>query len=222
MINQYFFYFLYLIFSYLLGSIPFAYIISRLASGKNILEIGWKKSSSSNVVKNVGKWPGILTFFLDVGKGFLVVFLAQKYNLPIAIQVLAGFMAIIGHNWSIFLKFNGGRGLGTLIGAIFAFSPPTLFILLIPTIVFTLIWTASIGTILSLIFGIFFTFKGGLNYFEPIGWLIILSLVPIFIKRLSPIEEIIKSNNKKELIENRLIFDQDTVPPFRIKLFKKQ
>ena len=222
MINQYFLYFIFLIFSYLLGSIPFAYIISRLTSDKNILEIGWRKSSSSNVVKNVGIWQGVLTFILDVGKGFLVVFLSQKYNFPITVQVLSEFMAIIGHNWSIFLKFKGGRGLGTLIGAIMAFSPTTLFILLIPTVVFTLIWTASVGTILSLIFGIFFTFKGGLNYFEPIGWLIILSLAPIFIKRLSPIEEIIKSNNKKELIENRLIFDQDKVPPFRIKLFKKQ
>lgn len=223
MINQYIVYFLFLLLSYLLGSIPFAYIVTKISSGKNIFEIGWKKSSGSNVTKNIGLAQGLLTAFLDIAKAFLAVYLAKKYGLNDTIQVLCGLMAIIGHNWSIFMKFQGGRGLGTLMGALLVLSPKVLFIVLIPTIFFAIVWTASVGTIISLITGIFITFKGGL-VFEPAGYLFILSLIPIFIKRLSPIKEVLeaKGEKQKELIENRLIFDQDTVPPFRLKCLKSK
>ncbi|MFA5232229.1 MAG: glycerol-3-phosphate acyltransferase [Candidatus Paceibacterota bacterium] len=220
MINQYLVFIAFMALAYVLGSIPFAYIVTRLTSGKNILEMGWRKSSGSNVAKNVGLWQGLLTAALDIGKGFLAVFLAKEYGLPVSVQILCGVMSVVGHNWSLFLKFKGGRGLGALMGAMLVFSPTTLLVILIPTIIFAIIWTASVGTILSLITGIFITFKGGLT-FEPIGYLILLSLIPIFVKRLSPINEVLESNNRNELMENRLIFDQDTVPPFRIKPLKK-
>ena len=57
-----------LIISYLLGSIPFGYLITKISTKKNLLEIGWKKNSSSNVYKNVGKWQGIIVFILDIKK----------------------------------------------------------------------------------------------------------------------------------------------------------
>jgi glycerol-3-phosphate acyltransferase PlsY len=69
-----------IILAYLLGSIPFGFLISKF-SGKDILKIGWKKTSGSNVFRNVGKWQGALTGILDVGKGFLAVWLAQKLGL---------------------------------------------------------------------------------------------------------------------------------------------
>jgi len=223
MINQFVINIAFLLLSYILGSIPFAYIVTKISSGKNIYEVGWKKSSGSNVTKNIGLIQGALTMFLDVGKASLAVYLAQYFQLGIAMEVLCGLMTIIGHNWSIFMNFKGGRGLGTLMGALLILSPKTLLIALIPTIFFAFIWTASVGTIISLIVGIFISFKGGLN-FEPAGYLFILSLIPVFIKRLSPIKEVIelKGEKRKELIENRLIFDQDTVPSFRLKLLKNK
>ncbi|MFA5009327.1 MAG: glycerol-3-phosphate acyltransferase [Candidatus Paceibacterota bacterium] len=211
------------IFSYLLGSIPFSYLITKIFTKKNVFELGWKKSSASNVIKNIGKLPGILAFLLDVGKGFLVIYLSQKLGLPLFVQVLAGLCAILGHNWSIFVKGKGGRGLATLVGAIIGFSPVFLFIIVIPCIIFTFIWTASIGTILSLLFGIFLGFA--FTKWQAPGFLLLISLFPIFIKRLSPIKEIKNINDqkkKRELIENRLLFDQDTVPAFRIKFFKNK
>ena len=216
-------YFFLFIFSYLLGSIPFSYLITKFFTKKNVFELGWKKSSASNVLKNIGKLPGILAFLLDVGKGFLAVYLAQQLEFSFFIQALAGICAILGHNWSIFVKGKGGRGLATLVGAVIAFSPVFLFIIVIPCIVFTFIWTASIGTILSLLFGIFLGFA--FTKWQAPGFLILISLFPIFIKRLSPIKEIKNSNDQKkkqELIENRLLFDQDTVPAFRIKFFKNK
>ncbi|MDD3292600.1 MAG: glycerol-3-phosphate acyltransferase [Candidatus Pacebacteria bacterium] len=223
MINQCLINFVFLFLSYVLGSIPFAYIVTKISSGKNIYDIGWKKSSGSNVTKNIGILEGGLTMFLDIGKAFLAIYLAKYFGLSDTMQVFCGLMTIIGHNWSIFMNFQGGRGLASLIGAVLALSPITLFIVLIPTIFFAIIWTASIGTIISLILGIFISFKGGF-IFEPVGYLFILSLIPIFIKRLSPIKELFetKGEKKKELIENRLIFDQDTVPPFRLKFLKNK
>ncbi|MFA5178087.1 MAG: glycerol-3-phosphate acyltransferase [Candidatus Paceibacterota bacterium] len=215
-------YFCFFVFSYLLGSIPFSYLITKIFTKKNVFELGWKKSSASNVIKNIGKLPGILAFLLDVGKGFLVVYLAQQLQFSSFLQALAGICAILGHNWSIFVKGKGGRGLATLVGAVIGFSPVFLFIIVIPCIIFTFIWTASIGTILSLVFGVFLGFA--FAKWQAPGFLILISLLPIFIKRLSPIKEInniTDQGEKRALIENRLLFDQDTVPSFRIKFFKK-
>ncbi len=113
--------FLWVIFSYLLGSLPFGYLIGRL-SGKNVLTIGWRKTSGSNVFKNVGKWQGALTGILDVFKGYFAVRIAKELGLSNEIQIFSGVAAVAGHNWSIFLKFSGGRGIGTFIGAFFGLS----------------------------------------------------------------------------------------------------
>lgn len=201
-----------LIVSYVLGSIPFGYLITKLSTQKNLLEIGWKKNSGSNVYKNVGKWQGATTFILDVAKGYLAVYITITLGLPIEIQIISAILAVIGHNWSIFLNFSGGRGLATLIGALLVFDPIYLAIVLIPCIIFTIIWTASVGTLLSFLTGIILSLSIS-DYSLP-GIILSIALVPVLIKRLSPFHEL---QGKRELIENRLFFDQDTVPPLRIK-----
>lgn len=208
--------------SYLLGAIPFSYLVAKIFSKKNVFEVGYKKSSSSNVVKNVGKVPGILAFLLDGAKGFLVVYLSQQLGLSPFYQAIAGVLSVFGHNWSIFVGGKGGRGLATLAGAVLAFSWQLLVLILIPCIILTFIRTAAIGTILSLITGIFL----GSIYpaWEPIAILLSLSLLPVFVKRLSPWSEISKAQKKDKikLIKNRLLYDQDGVPPYRLKIFQKK
>lgn len=204
---------IFLLLSYVLGSIPFGYIIAIISAKKNVLEIGWKKTSGSNVFKNVGKWQGIATILLDALKGYAAVYIAQSFGLDVIFQVLCGLMSIIGHNWSVFLKFKGGRGLGTLLGIMAAFSFKTLLISSIPIILFGLVWTASIGTIIFFIVGICVSYS--LGYFESIGILLIMSSVPMAVKRLSPIKEALKD---KTLFKNRILYDQDSVPGLKIKL----
>ena len=145
---------LWIVASYLLGSIPFGFIFGKI-SGKNVLEVGWKKTSGSNVFKNVGKWQGIATGLLDLLKGWLAVFFAQKMGFALEVQALSGVAAVVGHNWSCFLKFSGGRGIGTFCGALLALSPLILKISLLPIIILAIVWNASIGTILFLITVIF-------------------------------------------------------------------
>jgi glycerol-3-phosphate acyltransferase PlsY len=193
------------IFAYLLGSIPFGYFITKISTKKNILEIGWRKTSGSNVFKNVGKWQGILTGIFDILKGYLAIFLAKNFGFSPLVQILSGVAAITGHNWSIFLKFAGGRGIGTFIGAFLALSPKILWPSLVPFVLLGIIWNLSIGTILFLICALILSIQ--FQQFETAGIFTLISLLPIFLKRLSPMKEL--SLEKKGLIRNRLIFDND-------------
>jgi glycerol-3-phosphate acyltransferase PlsY len=212
---------LFIFFSYILGSIPFGYLFTRLSTKQNILEIGWKKTSGSNVFKNIGMLQGILTGIFDVGKGYLAVRLAQILGFSPLIQVLSGVAAVTGHNWSCFLKFSGGRGIGTFTGAGWALGARITGLSLIFPIILAIIWNASVPTILFLATVIFLSSR--FNQFETIGLFGLISLIPIFIKRLSPIKEIKNAKNKWVLIRNRLIFDDDKIyTKLRIKrLIKK-
>jgi len=114
--------FLIAILSYLLGSIPFSYIVAKLYR-KNLFEVGSRNIGAVNVYRATGKIEALLLALIgDVGKGALVIFLAKLlsflgYNLLFG-QALAAFFVVAGHNWPIFLKFKGGRGLASLIGVL--------------------------------------------------------------------------------------------------------
>lgn len=211
---QYIFDFIWIIASYVLGSIPFGYVITRLTTGKNILEVGWEKTSGSNVFKNIGKTQGVLTGLLDLGKGFAAVWLSQYFNLQPLTQALCGVAAVSGHNWSCFLGFAGGRGIGTYVGAALALSPRIIGLALPAPLIGALIWNAAPATILLLVLFIFLSFCS--KQVLPSGLFGILSLMPVFLKRLSPISDFKKKpllkerrGSKKEVIKNRLLFDDD-------------
>jgi len=212
---------LFILFSYILGSIPFGYLFTRLSTKQNILEVGWRKTSGSNVFKNIGMLQGILTGIFDIGKGYLAVRLAQSFGFSPLAQVLSGVAAVTGHNWSCFLKFSGGRGIGTFAGAGWALGSRIIGLSLIFPIILAIIWNASVPTILFLVTVTFLSSR--FNQFETMGLFGLISLIPIFIKRLSPIKEIKNAKNKWILIRNRLIFDDDKIyTKLRIKrLIKK-
>lgn len=204
---------------YLIGSIPFGYLITRLSSGHNILELGWRKTSGSNVIRYVGFWQGALSGICDVLKGSLVVWLARHFGMPIQVQALCGVAAVVGHNWSCFIRFAGGRGIGTFMGALLVLSPKVLLFSLIPLAVLALLWNAAIGTILFLATALVLNASSG--QLGNAGLLVLLSLFPIFIKRLSPIGEL--SLQEKAIIRNRLLFDNDELRmEFRLRKILKR
>jgi glycerol-3-phosphate acyltransferase PlsY len=208
-----------LIFGYLLGSIPWGYIVVRLTTGKNILSIGWRKTSGSNVFWHVGKGQGAIVGILDVLKGYLAVFIAQKLGGSIPIQILSGFFSVLGHNWSIFLKFAGGRGIGTFFGATLFLSPKVALISLIFFILFTFILNSPVSTFLFL--GSYLVFSPFFDSFYTVGALTLISLPAILFKRLSPINEIFPLKEKKSIIKNRLLYDRDEKLPLRISQYFK-
>jgi len=212
--------FLFLFFAYILGSFPSGYLITKFSTGKDILKTGWRKTSASNVYRHVGKWQGALTGILDMTKGYSAVYFAQKLGFPSEIQVSSGLVAVIGHNWSCFLKMAGGRGIGTFIGALLALSSEIFVASLMFFVIFSLIFNPALVTFLFLVINIFLSLY--LNQFELIGYFTLLCLAPIFIKRLSPIKEIFPVVERKGLIKNRLLYDNDEVGRIKTRsLFEK-
>lgn len=112
--------------SFLLGSIPSAYLVVKWRTGKDIRELGSGNVGATNAVRAVGPL-GYLVFVVDVLKGFLPVFLASRYfGYPLA--AAAGLAALLGHFFPPWLGFRGGKGVSTAAGAYLALAPVTCLI----------------------------------------------------------------------------------------------
>lgn len=128
--------------AYLVGSIPSAYLIGRFIAGIDIREYGSGNVGASNVSVHVGKkWVVPIALFDVFAKGFLPVYVGGSavLDLGATTQAIAALAAMCGHNWPVFLKFSGGRGISVGIGSIVAYGVP-LFVLwaTIPGVLFTL------------------------------------------------------------------------------------
>jgi len=106
-------------FAYLLGSIPFGLILTRLAGVKDIRKIGSGNIGATNVIRAGLKKIGIATLLLDAGKGALAVMFA-RYAFNQNYAEIAGFFVVIGHVFPVWLRFKGGKGVATTIGVFFA------------------------------------------------------------------------------------------------------
>ena len=110
--------------SYLLGSLPFGLWLVHAWKGVDIRTMGSGNIGSTNVGRVCGPVAGGVVFVLDVLKGLIPPLVAQKLALDSHWQVLAAFLAIIGHNYSVWLDFKGGKGIATSLGALIGVSPP--------------------------------------------------------------------------------------------------
>lgn len=198
-----------IVLGYLLGSIPTAYIASRLAKGTDIRQMGGGNVGGLNVFREVGLWPALVVGIVDLGKGAAAVAIAYwLLDLPLLFVLLAGLAAVIGHNWMVWLKFSGGKGMGATIGALAVVMPlygywqglPIFFgVILIPFVI-TRNVALSMGT--------------GILFLPLITWLgtksgtattiaIILGIV-ILIKFLpTALAALAKSKTKREFIFDR-------------------
>ncbi len=143
-------------FGYLLGAIPFGIIIGRLTKGIDLREYGSHRTGATNALRTLGTRAAAAVFVLDVAKGVFAVLLARFLfaDDPMVEWAagVAGFAAIVGHNWSVFIGFSGGRGVATSAGALGAMSIWTIAILV--PIVAIVIWRSryvSLGSIVGAI-----------------------------------------------------------------------
>lgn len=123
------------ILGYLLGSIPWGMLITRLFNRGNITEHGSGKTGATNVLRVAGVKAGAIVFGADIAKGALAVLFAGliiersyivigNFNLGVIFaQCMAALAAMAGHNWSMFLRFRGGRGVATFFGGLIALCP---------------------------------------------------------------------------------------------------
>lgn len=111
--------------SYLIGSIPTAYILGRLLKGIDIRKFGSGNVGATNALRVLGKPAGITVLVLDILKGFIVVafwgdFLALRtiYVSDETLRIILGLSVVLGHNWTVFLRFRGGKGVACTFGVL--------------------------------------------------------------------------------------------------------
>jgi acyl phosphate:glycerol-3-phosphate acyltransferase len=150
--------------SYLIGSIPTAFIFGKLIKGIDIRKFGSGNVGATNALRVLGKGVGISVLVLDILKGVIPIFLSQiiveRTNIPAEIlRLLMGISCICGHNWTIFLDFKGGKGIAATLGVFIglAFKTPGLGMILILVVlswllVFVLSRIVSLSSIVAAIF----------------------------------------------------------------------
>ena len=111
-----------LLISYLLGSFPTGFLYAKNLKGIDLRYVGSGSTGATNVLRNIGKWPALIVFILDVLKGFIAVKIAYLFLSDNIFQVVAGLFAIIGHIWPIWLKGKGGKAVATGLGMFIALS----------------------------------------------------------------------------------------------------
>lgn len=114
---------LWIIAGYLLGSIPTAYLAGRWLKGIDLREYGSGTVSGTGVIYHVGLGAGVLAGLFDVAKGAFVPWLALRLGTPLAVALLAGLAAVVGHNWPLYLGFKGGRGISPFMGMMLVVFP---------------------------------------------------------------------------------------------------
>ncbi len=148
--------------AYLIGSLPFGYLSGKLIKRIDLRQEGSKNVGATNVFRVVGTLPAIVVLLLDISKGFLSIYLVSLFQLggstgisPQAfnlVRILAGLAAIAGHNWTIFLKFRGGKGVATGCGVSLGLAPlPALVSLAIFVVVTGLTRYVSLGSMFAVL-----------------------------------------------------------------------
>lgn len=152
---------------YLLGSIPTAYIVSRRVTGKDIRRLGGGNVGGLNAYREVGALPALAVGLVDLGKGAAAVAIAYwLLGVSPLFVMLAGLAAVIGHNWMLFLKFSGGKGMGAAFGALLVLMPVYGYwyglLIIIAVIIIPFIFTRNVALSMGI----------GLLFLPLITWLI--------------------------------------------------
>jgi glycerol-3-phosphate acyltransferase PlsY len=180
---------------YLIGSIPNGLLIGKVLYNIDLRQFGSKNIGATNAFRTLGLWPAFWVFLTDAAKGVIAVYLGSLLvGTPIAL-LLGGIAAIIGHNWSIFLKFTGGRGVATGLGVIAVLVPQiTVIVFLIWAIIVYLTRYVSLASIVSAILVPIFMWIMGAQieflYFGVVAALFVVGRHKPNIKRLLKGEEL--------------------------------
>jgi glycerol-3-phosphate acyltransferase PlsY len=124
--------------AYLLGSVPFGLLAVRLVTGRDIRTEGSGNIGATNVFRTVGPALGVVVLLLDMAKGAVPVVVARQIGAAPAVVVAAGLATIVGHNWPLFLKGKGGKGIATSYGVLLALSP-------VAGLIAAVIWVAAVA-----------------------------------------------------------------------------
>jgi acyl phosphate:glycerol-3-phosphate acyltransferase len=125
--------------AYLVGSIPFAWLLARRSGGGDLRRIGSGNLGAANVARLAGIRPGVVVALLDMSKGIVSVLIAERVSGGVTAPALAGLAAIVGHIYPVWLGFRGGKGVATACGVFLLLAP-------MATVSALVIFTASVWT----------------------------------------------------------------------------
>lgn len=135
--------------AFLIGSIPIGQIIAG-SRGIDLQKAGSGNIGATNVLRTTGKLPALLTLIGDYAKGMVVILLARFFDVGILYQGIIGIIAVLGHNFSIFLRFKGGKGVATSLGVLSIYAPPAALVTVILWLMTVAITRySSLGAVIS-------------------------------------------------------------------------
>jgi glycerol-3-phosphate acyltransferase PlsY len=118
--------------AYLLGAIPFGYLLVKWKTGADVRSSGSGNIGATNVLRTTGRVAGVLTLLLDIGKGYLAVWIAGQLTGHSLLWMSAAALAVMtGHAYSVFLKFRGGKAVASFVGAFLCLTPLPLAAILV-------------------------------------------------------------------------------------------
>ena len=177
--------------SYLLGSIPFGLILTKIFLKKDLRKIGSKNIGATNVLRTGNKFIASLTLLLDIFKGIVPILITKFYFQDLI--YLSGLAAFLGHIFPVWLKFKGGKGVATYLGIIFALSFKLGFLFCLSWLLIVYITKySSLSSIISTLVIFLFSFLD--NNFELNSYLFITFVIIIFTHR----QNIIRLKNQTE------------------------
>tara|TARA_B100002051_G_scaffold216008_1_gene208429 strand:- start:1201 stop:1782 length:582 start_codon:yes stop_codon:yes gene_type:complete len=177
--------------SYISGSIPFGFILTKLFLNKDIRNIGSKNIGATNVLRTGNKFYATLTLFLDISKGVAPIIITSYY-FPDLIYI-SGLMAFLGHIFPVWMKFKGGKGVATYLGILFALSLKLGLFFCISWILVVLISKySSLSSIIASLIIFFISFGEG--NFELNSYLFITFVIILYTHR----KNIVRIKNKTE------------------------
>jgi glycerol-3-phosphate acyltransferase PlsY len=201
--------------AYLIGSIPFSYLVVRVFAGADIRQHGSRNVGATNVARTFGKWPGVIALILDVSKGYFAIvvarYLAYRPDWPFEASAsagplqsrefwvaLAGLIAVLAHMFPVWLKFHGGKGVATAMGVFLALDPvviaAAIIVFLIVLITTRFVSLASIISAASI--PVFFHFLANNAPF----WRVLLSIpiaIAIIVKHHSNIRRLVSGEERR-------------------------
>lgn len=194
--------------AYLLGSIPSAYLLARRARGIDPRAVGSGNVGASNLRITVGLWATLLVGAIDIAKGALPVWLGLRLGLGVPTSYFAGIAAVIGHDWSVWLRFQGGRGGATTMGVfLVAFPAATGWILTLVVVGGVVHWAAPLHAL-----GVFTVPLWSVVFGRPaaVTYLALAMIVLMLVKRLEANARFATPPGQQaEVWRNRLLLDRD-------------
>lgn len=201
--------------AYLLGAVPAAYLVAKWSRGIDLRQYGSGNVGASNLWRSTSRRLALSVVIFDLGKGASMVWAAQLVGLDVAQQVTVGLAAVIGHNWSVFLRFGGGRGVLTTMGI--ALILPVMNGLVPWGVIISLAMVAigwfllhniplGVGSAVAALPLVSWAFGEPLPL--TLGFLV-MSLIVVIRRLTAPRTSVTASVTPGQLLLNRLLFDRD-------------